>query len=142
MTTRTAVYKHFHEGTLQYVGVTSDPARRLGQHIQAGKWLIDEVSLTWFASRAEAEQVERDLIRKFAPVQNDMLKRRDLTAAKFSPKRGETQTTPMRWKELADAGMTSEEAAAVEGKTPAAARKAASVHGFKFARQRRREAHA
>lgn len=49
-------------------------------------------------------------------------------------------TDPKTWRECADAGMTTAEAAKVMGRTPAAARKFARRHGFSFRRDRSADA--
>lgn len=81
MTTRTALYEHYHEGVLQYVGVSSNPSRRLAAHVKAGKWPISEVRLKWFDSRCLAERAERSLIENCSPIHNSRWKPADCSNA-------------------------------------------------------------
>lgn len=137
-----ALYRHFDaDGTLLYVGVTRDLTARMAEHQRNSFWWasVETTNIEWVeVSRALA--IEASAIASDRPIHNDMHRPKELRLDPASHRRrGASQTTPARWKQLADAGLTPAQAAHVEGKTPAAARKAASLYGFSFLDARRRD---
>ena len=72
MTTKSAVYRAFSDaGDLLYVGVTDQPQVRLAAHATKERWAeVDDVTLTWYDTRAEAEAAERLAIRTEKPSWN------------------------------------------------------------------------
>jgi predicted GIY-YIG superfamily endonuclease/DNA-binding XRE family transcriptional regulator len=73
MTQRTALYRHYQaDGSLAYVGVTSDPQRRLAQHVSKAEWVktIATTEMQWFPSKELALAAESDAIRAEKPIFN------------------------------------------------------------------------
>lgn len=83
---RTALYRHFDaDGQLLYVGITSDPRRRLSEHLKAAKWPIASVDLEWFDNDLSAVRAERKAILTESPIHNI---RRDTKEPPITPDRG------------------------------------------------------
>jgi predicted GIY-YIG superfamily endonuclease len=69
-----ALYRHYAaDGTLLYVGVSSNPARRLAQHIKSGRTDIDHMLMEWFADRPSALAAERAAIAAERPRLNKIV---------------------------------------------------------------------
>ncbi|MBM1556687.1 GIY-YIG nuclease family protein [Sulfitobacter mediterraneus] len=68
---KTALYRHFDaEGALMYIGITTDPERRLSEHIKSGRWPIASVRVEWVQSALDAAAVERRAIIEENPKHN------------------------------------------------------------------------
>lgn len=69
---RTAVYKHYCNDDLMYVGISNRPAHRTRQHMRDKDWMPDttRIDLEWYENRKEAENREKYLIRKHRPPKN------------------------------------------------------------------------
>lgn len=70
---KTALYRHFNaDGALLYVGISSNPLKRLDAHVKGSSWVqeIETVSLLWFDSREEASDAEREAISSEGPLHN------------------------------------------------------------------------
>lgn len=69
---RTAVYKHYCNDDLVYVGISNRPAHRTRQHMRDKDWMPDttRIDLEWYSNRKEAETREKQLIRKHRPSEN------------------------------------------------------------------------
>jgi len=131
----TALYRHFDaNGSLLYVGRTADFSVRTAEHQRIADWwpLVRCTSIDWMDADA-AVAAETLAIQTERPSHNDIHRpKADRILAQMPATRGASQTTPAEWKRLADAGYSPTEAASITGKTPAAARKVASIYGFKF----------
>lgn len=69
----TAVYEWFDaDDRLLYVGISEHVARRAGEHEQVKQWWADVARsrVTHYSTRAEAQEVERVLIRHLKPLYN------------------------------------------------------------------------
>lgn len=67
------LYRHFdRNGELLYIGITSDPVRRWGQHLEASPWarLVSDVTVHWLDSREKALAAERRVIGRERPLFN------------------------------------------------------------------------
>ena len=70
---RTAVYRHIRpDGTLLYVGITDNLARRWAQHLALSPWADGSVRVTahWVETRAEAKALEAEAIGGELPLHN------------------------------------------------------------------------
>ena len=70
---RTAVYRHIGpDGTLLYVGMTDNLARRWAQHLALSPWVDGSVRVTahWVETRAEAKLLEAEAIERELPRHN------------------------------------------------------------------------
>lgn len=70
---KTALYRHFGDaGQLLYVGIASDPFRRLENHEHCSPWfwLVTRVEIEWHPNRGAAEEAETKAIRSENPAYN------------------------------------------------------------------------
>ena len=70
---RAALYRHYDaEGRLLYIGVTTDPDRRTGQHRRYSGWAdkIDATLVQWFDDRTDALAAEARAIATESPAHN------------------------------------------------------------------------
>ena len=68
-----ALYRFYSDaGHLLYVGITSDPGRRFGQHSATKAWWpeVRGITLEWYADRDDVEHAERRAIRVEKPIWN------------------------------------------------------------------------
>lgn len=71
--TRTALYRHWDaDGALLYVGISSDPVRRMAEHRSASDWAHDvaDTAIKWFDGREEAVKAEAQAICEEKPLHN------------------------------------------------------------------------
>jgi GIY-YIG catalytic domain len=69
----TCLYRHFDSsGQLVYVGIASDPFRRLSQHEKWSRWYdqIDTIKIERHPNRKAAEAAELEAIRTEKPLHN------------------------------------------------------------------------
>lgn len=69
----TSLYRFYDAaGTLLYVGISNNPARRWKQHADTKPWWsdVDRKTVEWLASRAEAEAAEAEAIKAEKPLHN------------------------------------------------------------------------
>lgn len=134
--TRTALYRHFDaDGGVLYVGISTRPWVRQAAHARQSEWFgaVSSVSLEWFACQEDACAAEASAIRIHRPKHN----KTHLPLGAAPLRRGRFQVSASGWAELAARGLTMREAADLAGSTYEAARKAASAHSIRFARQPR-----
>ncbi|MFD5579017.1 GIY-YIG nuclease family protein [Streptomyces pseudogriseolus] len=70
---RTALYRlRDGDGALLYVGISSKPPQRWGQHAADKEWWLDvaTLSMEWFESRTDALEAEAEAIRAEQPRHN------------------------------------------------------------------------
>ena len=137
---RVALYRHFGaDGALLYIGKAIDPGRRLAEHRHQSNWFLSvvRIEIEWVHS-AEAATIEAAAISQERPQYNDANSHISHRLAQTCKSiRGVSQTPASVWRALSEEGLTPTEAAARVGKSPAAARKAASNFGLKFRDARR-----
>lgn len=70
---RTALYRLYDcDGTLMYVGITSNPERRFSQHASDKPWWpnVTRKAVEWYSTRSAAELAEEAAIRLRHPLYN------------------------------------------------------------------------
>lgn len=68
-----ALYRFYGDtGQLLYVGITSDPARRFGQHAATKSWWesVRGISVDWYTSRPDVVAAEKRAIQIERPLMN------------------------------------------------------------------------
>lgn len=74
-----ALYRFYGDaGRLLYVGITSSPDRRFGQHAKSKEWWpeVRGISVDWYDTRQAVEAAERRAIAVEQPAYNKALRRR------------------------------------------------------------------
>lgn len=73
-TDRTALYRWVDaDDVVLYIGISNDPDRRIGQHVDGKPWVVEAVRVDivdWYDSRDEALAAEEELIRGERPRYN------------------------------------------------------------------------
>lgn len=68
---KTYIYRHYHKKTLLYIGISTDPKRRLNEH-KDKRWYkyITKVTLSKSYGRVKALQMEEKAIKSENPLYN------------------------------------------------------------------------
>lgn len=101
-----ALYRHWRDSELLYVGISSDPVIRLKQHRLSTSWAatITDTTTEWFADRNEAARAERRAIQGEGPTHN-----KSFNVAWVPPPRQRDTSDPASW-ELGELGRQLREA--------------------------------
>lgn len=71
---RVALYRWVgRDDVVLYIGISDDPDRRMGQHVDGKPWVVEAVRVEfvdWFDTREEALEAEEALIREELPLYN------------------------------------------------------------------------
>lgn len=112
MSTPTAIYRHWQNHILLYVGISRDPKARYKQHMAYSVWAdqITNVDVFWLPSREAAMDAEREAIAAEGPLFNggprmyletgdalrDWMARNRINQQQIADKHGITQATVSR----------------------------------------------